>query len=95
VIATPVSPQAKQFQKPVTVDSLQRMKVSVPTCPAVFIRLIQALNNPDSPDLPEIINTDPALAGEVIRAANSAYYGTSKRILSVNDSAKYFRSRRR
>lgn len=86
MIATSVSPQAKQFQKPVTVDSLQRMKVNVPTCPAVFIRLIQVLNNPDSPDLPEIINTDPALAGEVIRAANSAYYGASKRILSVNDS---------
>lgn len=86
MIAAPASPPIKQFQKPVTFDSLQRMKVSIPSCPAVFIRLVQALNNPDSPDLPEIINTDPVLASEVIRAANSAYYGASKRIFSVNDS---------
>ena len=75
-----------QFQKPITVDGLQRLKITIPSCPAVFIRLVQALNNPDSPDLPEIINTDPALAAEVIRVANSAYYGASKRIFSVNDS---------
>lgn len=82
----PAPARPVQFQKPITVDALQRLKITIPSCPAVFIRLVQALNNPDSPDLPEIINTDPALAAEVIRVANSAYYGASKRIYSVNDS---------
>jgi HD-like signal output (HDOD) protein len=81
------APVAKrEIVKPVTVEYLQRNKIYVPACPAVFLRLVEAVSNPNSCELPEIINKDMSLSGEVIRVANSAYYGASKRIFSVNDA---------
>lgn len=81
-----IAPVQIKFQKPLTVEAINRLRISIPACPAVFVRLLKALEDPDSPELPQIINSDPSLSSEVIRVSNSAYYGASKRIFSVNDA---------
>jgi len=81
-----IEPAQKKIPKPLTVDAINRMRITIPACPAVFVRLLKALEDPDSPELPQIINSDPSLSSEVIRVSNSAFYGASKRIFSVNDA---------
>lgn len=84
--AATIEPAQKKIPKPLTVEAINRLKISIPACPAVFVRLLKALEDPDSPELPQIINSDPSLSSEVIRVSNSAFYGASKRIFSVNDA---------
>ena len=59
----------------------QRIK-DLPTLPSVAMRILQVTNDPDSSvdDLREIIATDQVVAGRILRAVNSAYYGFPRKV---------------
>ncbi|MCW8132404.1 MAG: HDOD domain-containing protein [Planctomycetota bacterium] len=73
---------------PVTLAYLKSRNIQVPVCPEVFGKLQQVLNDSHSnaKDLAGVIALDPALTGEVLKAANSAYYGMSRNVRSVEDA---------
>lgn len=50
---------------------------TVPSLPAVFLRLTAVVDDPRSAirDMEEVVYEDPALAGRLLRLANSAYFG--------------------
>ncbi|PIQ36833.1 MAG: HD family phosphohydrolase [Lysobacterales bacterium CG17_big_fil_post_rev_8_21_14_2_50_64_11] len=50
---------------------------AVPSLPAVFLRLTAVVDDPRSAirDMEEVVYEDPALAGRLLRLANSAYFG--------------------
>lgn len=54
---------------------------------AVLSRIIEVVNDPNSSafDLKDAIETDPPLAARVLKRANSAYYGISRRGSGVGD----------
>lgn len=57
----------------------------IPTVPAIVLRLIEALNDPDLPitKITEIIKTDPAITTKIIKAANSPMYGGGGKVDSL------------
>ena len=75
-------------QTPKTFDQFVARAGQLPACPIVFTRLTEALANPDSPsiDLGEIVSTDQVLTAQILRVANSAHYGMTRRIRSVDEA---------
>ncbi len=71
-----------------TLQTILQKKVSLPTPPNVLLRLMNAVGNPDAhgDELVKIISTDSALTLEVIRVANSPYYGAVRQIRSIADA---------
>jgi len=59
---------------------------TVASLPQIFMKVEETLNNPASSSmhLAKVIEEDPALTGRLLRLANSAYYGFSAKIESVN-----------
>ena len=64
---------------------LKRMEQNLPTLPQVAWQTMRLLEDPDSTarQLEKMVSRDQAIAGRVLRLANSAYYGLSKRISSL------------
>ncbi|MFQ5513552.1 MAG: HDOD domain-containing protein [Myxococcota bacterium] len=64
---------------------------SLPTIPRVAQRLLELLGDDEVEfgDLAEAIRVDPALAAKVIRLINSAMYGLSREITSIDDALLY------
>ncbi|AOW13074.1 histidine kinase [Hydrogenophaga crassostreae] len=62
--------------------------INLPTMPEVAHELIQSLNDEDVPVAPvrNAIAKDPALTVKLLRLANSARYGVSKEVSSVDDA---------
>lgn len=60
----------------------------LPVCPLVFTHLTAALSNPDSSrnELASILKTDAALTAAVLRVSNSAFYGASRQISTVEQA---------
>jgi HD-like signal output (HDOD) protein len=60
----------------------------LPTLPAIFWEITAQLQSPrnSAVDLAEVIENDPSLASNVLRLANSAYYGFSSRFVSIIDA---------
>jgi len=60
--------------------------VTLPTIPPVLAELNQAITNPDSSaaDIAKIISRDPSTATKVLRLANSAYYGLTNKVATIN-----------
>jgi len=58
----------------------------LPAFPAVALQLLSLLDNPEVPlkKIVDVLKVDPALAGELLRVANSALYGLVQRIDTVN-----------
>ena len=67
-------------------DDLIERTVSVPTIPAIRLRIDRILTSEDStaPDVARAISRDPALASKVLRIANSAYYGLKAQVTSLD-----------
>ena len=60
----------------------------LPTIPAVHARAMSVLNDPDLEvkHLASIVETDPSLTAAVLRSANSAASGTTRRISTAGDA---------
>lgn len=73
---------------PVNLKELISRDISLPVCPAVFTRLLSALGKDDANcvDLAEILQSDASLAGQVLRAANSAVYGLPRQVRSIDEA---------
>jgi len=73
---------------PVALNDLLKRDIRLPVCPIIFVRLMQTLDHPDAAvrDLSEILSSDPHLATQVLRVANSALYGHTRQISSTNDA---------
>ena len=63
-------------------------QVDVPVLPQVAIRLSELMRKGDAPvsEYVALLNQDPALSAEVLRAANSALYGASRTTSSLQEA---------
>ncbi|TVP45409.1 MAG: GGDEF domain-containing protein [Gemmatimonadales bacterium] len=61
---------------------------SLPSAPAVAIRLLELADDPDSEvrAMAAVLAMDPVLAARVLRASNSAYFGSRVEIRSLEDA---------
>ncbi|HRX83785.1 MAG TPA: HDOD domain-containing protein [Phycisphaerae bacterium] len=61
---------------------------ALPPLPATSVRLINVIGDPSASvtDIVEVIKYDQALTSEVLRLCNSAYFGLSRQIASLNDA---------
>jgi putative nucleotidyltransferase with HDIG domain len=73
---------------PVGLADLLKRDIRLPVCPIIFVRLMQTLEHPNAAlrDLSEILSSDPHLATQVLRVANSALYSHSKQVRSTNEA---------
>ncbi len=62
----------------------------LPTLPGTFSQVLQAINAKDVSftRLAEIIQTSPAIAANVLRVVNSAYYGLPRKVTTVQEAVK-------
>lgn len=72
----------------VTLESILSQVDNLPELPQVASKILQLLNDPGSSshDLARVIASDQALTAKVLRLANSAYYGVSRKVTTVNDA---------
>lgn len=73
---------------PVELEDLLSRDLQLPVCPQVFIRLSQLLENTERPagELTQTLTSDPALAAQVLRVANSAAYGMKRSLRSIDEA---------
>jgi HD-like signal output (HDOD) protein len=69
-------------------QKLEAGSLSVPVFHAVALRLQQVLARPDYSieELHQLINADPGLASQVLRAANSAFYSGLSKVGTIRDA---------
>lgn len=79
----------------VQLDSVIEHVENLPALPAITVRLIQVVADPDADigDILEIVQYDQGLTGQVLRLCNSAYFGLSRRIGTLRDALAYLGSR--
>jgi putative nucleotidyltransferase with HDIG domain len=72
---------------PILVQFLER-GLRIPPCPAVLSQLAEAVQNPDrkSGELARLIRLDPALTTALLKVANSALYGASRQISTIENA---------
>lgn len=60
----------------------------LPSLPQVIIKLIEACNNEACglKELAEIIQQDPALANQILKTVNSAYYGLAQKVSDIDQA---------
>ncbi len=77
--------------KRVDVDDLMRRVGELPPLPQVAQRALQLIRDPSSnmADLADVLSLDQALAGLVLRWANSAYYGLVHPVATVRQAVVY------
>ena len=70
-------------------EELIRDWVEIPTLPQVIARLGRLIDDPDVGlrDIGAVVAEDPPLASQVLRTANSAYYGFAQRVVSLEHAA--------
>ena len=61
---------------------------SLPPLPSTALKLMNAINDPQSTvdDIVDAIRYDQAVTAEVLRICNSAYFGLSRKVTSLNDA---------
>lgn len=64
---------------------------TLPSIPSVYVELMRQLANPDccAQDIADIIARDPAMTAKILQLANSAFFGTRRRIASSRDAVLY------
>ena len=69
-------------------DALVRQVRDLPALPDTVVRVMQLADNPKSgvADIAKALISDQALAARVLKLANSAFYGSSRRIATVSDA---------
>ena len=70
------------------IDDLIQEASKLPPIPKAAQKALELIRNPasDTADLAGVLGTDQVLAGQVLRRANSAYYGMENRIVSVHQA---------
>ncbi|MBL8724824.1 MAG: HDOD domain-containing protein [Planctomycetes bacterium] len=60
--------------------------IELPTMPEVLVKLNEVMANPDASaeDVAKVVSRDPAVATNLLRIVNSAYYGLQVRVSSVS-----------
>jgi len=60
--------------------------IDLPTMPEVLVKLNEIMADPDTaaPDIAKVVSADPAVATNILRIVNSAYYGLQVRVSSVS-----------
>ncbi len=73
---------------PVALQDLLKRDIRLPVCPIVFVRLNDALDHPKAAvrNLVDILSSDPHLATQVLRVANSAQYGLARQVRGVSEA---------
>jgi len=63
----------------------------LPPFPEIALKVIQATKNPDycAQDLVDIIEYDPSLTANVLKVANSAYFGLHAQVTSMRQAVAY------
>jgi HD-like signal output (HDOD) protein len=71
---------------PTNILGLVNNTIELPTMPEVLLKLNDVLANPDTSadDVAKVVARDPAVATNVLRIVNSAYYGLQVRVSSVS-----------
>ncbi len=71
----------------VTIEDIVSKTPDLPTIPATAIRVMKETQNTNASaaSIARILATDQALSARVLRLANSAYYGLSKRVNELQD----------
>jgi len=66
--------------------SLVNNTIELPTMPQVLVRLNEVMSNPEASgdDVAAIVMKDPAVATNLLRIVNSAYYGLQVRVSAVS-----------
>ena len=60
----------------------------VPTLPGVVMHALEVLQDPksDAATVQEVINRDPAISAKILRVANSAFFGFTRRVSTIADA---------
>ncbi len=71
-----------------TLDTVINEVDELPSLPQVVIRVMELTDDPESTafDIQEVLNQDQSMTAQVLRLANSVYYGYSRRIATVTDA---------
>jgi HD-like signal output (HDOD) protein len=71
-----------------TVAKITEQIEELPTLPDILNRISAVISDPQSSakDLANVVATDSALTGKILRLANSPAYGFSRRIMSIGDA---------
>ncbi|MBU8871153.1 MAG: HDOD domain-containing protein [Gemmatimonadales bacterium] len=69
-------------------ETVRKALKSVPSLPSVVVKLQKYLNDPDVgfDHLAKIIQYDPGLTANLLKMANSSYFGSSREIKSVQEA---------
>src|SRR5215813_13969777 len=67
-------------------QTLEKKLADLPPLPAVVVRIMETVNNPDTSaeEINRLIAMDQGLTSKVLRIVNSAYYGFPKRISTIS-----------
>ncbi|MCP5228660.1 HDOD domain-containing protein [Accumulibacter sp.] len=62
----------------------------VPTLPAIVIQALKVLQNPnsDARAVEQVIVNDPAISAKILRVANSAFFGFSRRVGTISEAVR-------
>lgn len=74
--------------QPLTLEDILKRNIKIPVCPAVFLSLVEALNNPKQQNdkLVDMLSSDASLTAQILKAANSAFYSSVRTVRSVDDA---------
>ncbi len=69
-------------------DQIVSKVSSFPTLPAMAGKLLNLLNNPEisGSEIARVVQYDPALAANLMKAANSVYLGVAAQVQSINEA---------
>jgi putative nucleotidyltransferase with HDIG domain len=72
----------------ITAKEILQQVSTLPPLPDTAVKLMQVINDPLSTvdEIVEAIKYDQAITGEVLRLCNSAYFGMSRKVTSLNDA---------
>lgn len=67
---------------------LVKRSAAVPSVPHVVTRFLEITQEPDFryDDLAEVLSTDPGIASEILRMANSAFFGVTRQVTSLKQA---------
>ncbi len=76
----------KNAPDPYRIKQITDKIIGLPTLPTVVSKMIELVDNPktSAASLANLISTDQALTARILKMANSAYYGFSREIYTVN-----------